>query len=82
MQLMQLIEAARVAMGAALRRLLARSRRRREERATYVALRDLDARTLHDLGIHRSELISVAAELASDADSTRVRCARALRGLD
>jgi len=33
-------------------------------RATQIALRDLDSRTLHDLGLDRSEISSIAAEAA------------------
>ena len=33
-------------------------------RATQIALRDLDSRTLHDLGLDRSEISSIAAEVA------------------
>jgi uncharacterized protein YjiS (DUF1127 family) len=38
--------------------------RRRLYRATQNALRDLDSRTMHDLGLDRSEISSVAAEVA------------------
>ena len=53
---------------------------RREARATYLALRDLDARTLHDIGLHRSEILSVALELGGAFEATRVQSTRAPRG--
>ena len=53
-------------------RVNAKWKRRQCARATYAALRDLDARILSDLGFHRSELLSVAAEVAGIAESTRV----------
>ena len=60
------------------RRVAADFRRRQQARATYLALRTLDARILRDLGFHRSELMSVAAEVAGNADFTRVRLSRAI----
>lgn len=58
-----------------LRRTVEQWRLQRKARATFVALRGLDSRMLHDLGIHRSEILSVAAELARGVDSTRMRAA-------
>jgi uncharacterized protein YjiS (DUF1127 family) len=46
-------------------------RRRRHTRAIYAALSDLDDRTLRDLGFHRSEIWSVAAEATGEAEQTR-----------
>ena len=43
---------------------------------TYHALSGLDARTLRDLGLDHSELASLAAELAGDAEPTRVHARR------
>jgi uncharacterized protein YjiS (DUF1127 family) len=60
------------ATAAAGRRMLARWKRKRQARATYVALRGLSERTLRDLGFDRSELLSVATE-AAGGDCTRVR---------
>lgn len=57
----------------ALRGAVARWRAGRMERATRAALAQLDDRTLRDLGMHRSELGSVAAELAREADVSRRR---------
>lgn len=54
----------------ALLRLIAR---RRRERRGLDDLRHLDERTLRDLGITRSELPSVAAELQGRAGPTRRR---------
>ena len=59
------------------RRLAAGIKRERHARATYLALRNLDARMLRDLGLDRSELMSVAAELAGGVNPTRVRLASA-----
>ena len=42
------------------------------QRATYRALDELDARTLHDIGLERSELRSVAVELTGAAELTRM----------
>ena len=63
-----------------LRHLLKQAQQRRDARATYLALRDLDARTLHDIGLHRSEILSVALELAGAFEATRVQSTRAPHG--
>jgi uncharacterized protein YjiS (DUF1127 family) len=60
-----------------VRRLAARIAQYRAARRTVVALRDLDARTLRDLGFDHSEIGSVAGEAAGLADATRVRVLRA-----
>ena len=69
------------AVSAAAHRLYASWSRARSARATYRALRELDTRTLHDLGLDRSEMRSVAAEIAGESDRTRVQALRTLRAL-
>ena len=56
-------------------------RRQRDQRATFNALRALDARTLRDLGIDPSELRSLAFELSGASDPARVHALAALRRL-
>jgi uncharacterized protein YjiS (DUF1127 family) len=56
----------------AARRAWKRYLQRRETHAAYDALDALDDRTLRDLGLHRSEILSVAAELAGEAERTRM----------
>jgi uncharacterized protein YjiS (DUF1127 family) len=51
----------------------ARRQQRRNSGAIYDALRDLDDRTLHDLGLDRSEITSIAAEVTGRAEPARVR---------
>lgn len=74
--LSQIIGAAVQATADWMRHLVAEWKRRQHARATLAALRGLDARMLRDLGFHRSELMSVAAEVAGTADSTRARLRR------
>jgi uncharacterized protein YjiS (DUF1127 family) len=52
---------------------LARYRRHREARRTYDALRQLDDRMLRDLGLDRSEMTSIAAEVSGQAEYARIR---------
>jgi len=59
-----------------LRDLRTRRRRRVAARDLRAALHDLDDRMLRDLGFHRDEIASVAAELGGDAMPTRVRTMR------
>jgi uncharacterized protein YjiS (DUF1127 family) len=60
------------AVATRLQQLATGFKQRRAARATYLALRDLDARTLRDIGLHRSEILSVVAELGGDFEATRV----------
>ena len=64
------------AAGIVVRRALKRYRQHRLASAAYDELRRLDDRVLHDLGLDRSELTSVAAELAGETERTRVRALR------
>ena len=61
------------AIGVAARRSLASYRKMRKAKAAYDALAQLDDRMLRDLGFHRDELASVAAEFSGQAQRTRVR---------
>jgi uncharacterized protein YjiS (DUF1127 family) len=54
-----------------LRRLRTRYHAYRIERETYHALSSLDDRTLHDLGYHRSQIESVAVEVAASRARAR-----------
>src|SRR5258706_5136247 len=62
----QAIAAAIQATVAIARRALARHRQRRQARVTYDALRQLDDRMLRDLGFDRSEITSIATEVAGE----------------
>jgi uncharacterized protein YjiS (DUF1127 family) len=64
------------AAATSVRRAYARYRQRREIDAIYDLLRQIDDRTLRDIGFHRSELRSVAAELSGETECTRVRTSR------
>ena len=74
-QLREILGATLQAIGDLGRRVITRWKHRQHARATYAALRALDPRILRDLGFHRSELMSVAAEIAGVAESTRARFA-------
>jgi len=51
--------------------LLAAWKRQRQEQETRRALQLLDRRTLRDLGLDASEILSVAAEAAGTAERQR-----------
>ena len=55
------------------RRAYARYRRYRDAQETYETLSGLDDRALRDLGMHRDEIWSFAAETTGLAERTRVR---------
>lgn len=74
----RIVEAS-LSIAAFARRLVDRWNRWRKARETFHALSELDARTLRDLGLDRSEILSAVAEIAGDADPTRARSIRALR---
>ena len=75
----EIIVALMQALAAFARQSLARHRQRRRARSTYDALRQLDDRTLRDLGFDRSEIRSVAAEITREVERTRVRTLRSAR---
>jgi len=75
-QLREIVNATLQAVGDVVRQMVTRWNRQQRARATYLALRGLDSRMLRDLGFHRSELMSVAAEVAGVADYTRARLDR------
>jgi len=66
---------------AAARRLRAGWRQRREARDTHLALQQLDERTLRDLGIHQSELWSLAVETHGGPHRTRALAERSVRAV-
>ena len=78
-QLREIFSAALQAIGDFGRRAIIRWKHRQQARATFVALRELDPRILRDLGFHRSELMSVSAEVAGVTESTRARLVSGLK---
>ena len=74
-----IIEAILTGVHSLVRPVVAWWRRRQQASATYLALQALDARALRDLGFDRSEISSVAAEIAGDAARTRARTVRRLQ---
>jgi uncharacterized protein YjiS (DUF1127 family) len=67
-------------LAAFVRSTRARRRRRLQARAICQTLRACDDRTLRDLGLHRSEITSLAAEATGMAACTRERIHRLRRG--
>ena len=68
------------ALAELLRQCRAAWRRQSEARQAHLALRELDAHTLRDLGLDRSELGSLVAEIGGQAGPTRVRVLQAFYG--
>ena len=64
---------------AALQQLVASWKRRRLARQAILALYKLDAWTLRDLGLDRSEILLVAAEVSGGAELTGARVATLYR---
>lgn len=64
----------------AVLRMVAAERRRARIRETVMRLERLDTRALHDIGLHPSEIRSLAGEIAGLADVTRVQSAWSLGG--
>jgi uncharacterized protein YjiS (DUF1127 family) len=72
-QLREIVKALLQAVTDAVQPVITRWRQKQQARAAYRTLQALDTRTLRDLGFDRSELMSVATELATGGSSTRVR---------
>ena len=68
------------ALAAAVRARATERRQRRLARETFLVLKGLDGRALRDLGFDRSEIASVAYELAGLAEPSRARPERFTRG--
>jgi uncharacterized protein YjiS (DUF1127 family) len=66
------------ALDAMFREAAARIDAWREARRTTRALTALDDHVLHDLGLDRSEVPSLAAELAGDVERERIHALRTL----
>ena len=60
-----------------LSKAFANWQRARQTRVTVQALGELDERLLHDIGLHHSELLSVAAEIHGLAERERQHALRA-----
>lgn len=73
------LSSAFAALAAAAQRRADAARHRRLMPRTVEALRGLDARTLHDLGLHASEISSVAAEASGAIDHIEQTRARVWR---
>jgi uncharacterized protein YjiS (DUF1127 family) len=73
------LRAAARAVRESIRGVWERYQRRQHSRSIYHALHVLDDRTLRDLGFHRCEIGSVAAEAAGEAEHTRMHVRRGSR---
>jgi uncharacterized protein YjiS (DUF1127 family) len=73
------LRAAARAVRESIRGVWERYQRRQHSRSIYHALHVLDDRTLRDLGFHRCEIGSVAAEAAGEAEHTRMHVRRGPR---
>jgi uncharacterized protein YjiS (DUF1127 family) len=73
------LHAAARAVRESIRGARERYQRRQQSRSIYRALHALDDRTLRDLGFHRCEIGSVAAEAAGEAEHTRMHVRRVPR---
>ena len=73
-----LLRRAALALRDAMREVAMQRRRRRLARATLLTLHSLDARTLRDIGLDRSEIPSVVSELGGEVDATRARILHSL----
>ena len=71
------VGAALTALGTGVRALAERMRQASEARAILQALRELDSRTLHDLGLNRSEVLSVTLDGDRHSVNPRLRFAQA-----
>jgi RimJ/RimL family protein N-acetyltransferase len=68
----EIVAALAESIGEIARRARARWRRQQRASSTRAALAGLDDRTLRDLGLHRSEIGSVAAEVAGETARERL----------
>lgn len=76
----QAIASAFRALAAAARARATKRRQRRLARETFLVLNGLDGRALRDLGFDRSEIASVACEVAGLAEPTRAHPERLTKG--
>ena len=76
----EILAAMAMAVAALIREAYAAHVRRREAKAIRTALGELDDRMLRDLGLDRSEIGSVAAEMTGDAERTRMLSALTRNG--
>jgi len=67
----EILAAMATAVADLARDMYARNVRRRQARAVRAAFGELDAHTLRDLGLDRSEIGSLAAEVTGGAERTR-----------